>query len=141
MNVRDYWKQLRRSAAKLDPDAAAADAEETDPADKTHLDKSAKEIWLISVENHSKGSHGGRVVSAHPITAARWIDDATHVLATPQQVSAHQADLALRKEQIDREESERRGVPTHKLLEAMIAGQQMARNTAPSPRTTTKGDQ
>ncbi len=94
-SIKEYWKNLRRIAAKLDPEAAELDAAEEDKESRVHLEKSGKEIWLISTAND-------------------------------EQVAAHKAELARRKEVIEREEADRKGVPTSKLLEALVAAQQPA---------------
>lgn len=121
LGIKEYWRSVRGIASKLDPDAALLDQQETEREERTHLDRSRKEIWLMSVENEATGGTGGQVISAFPPIAARYLKDQTHVLATDVQVAAHKATLVNRKEQIEKEEADRKGVPTSKLLEALVA--------------------
>ena len=100
MNIKEYWRNLRDLASQLDPEAAELDAKEHEPAMRTHLQRSQKEIWLISIVNEEKGSHPGVVVSAHPMVAAQYIKDKTHELATKEQVAAWQATLDARRVEI-----------------------------------------
>jgi hypothetical protein len=109
MNIKEYWKSVRKVAADLDPEAAQLDATEQDPALRTNLDLSQKEMWLVSIRNEQIGTLAGRVVSAHPMNAARLIKELTHVLASPEQVQKHKAELATRRDQILAEERERKG--------------------------------
>lgn len=125
-SIKDYWKSVRKIAAKLDPEAAERDAAEDEKEGRIHLERSGKEIWLISTANEATGSTAGTVVSATPWVAARYLKDHTHELASDEQVAAHKVELARRKEQIDREEADRKGVPTSKILEAFFATQQPA---------------
>lgn len=128
MNVKDYLKGIRRLASQLDPEAAALDAQETEREDRTHLERSQKEIWLISLDKEEVGSKGGQVVSAHPMIAARWMRDQTHELASEHQVAAHKHKLEQKKLDIEKEEADRKGVPSSKIVE-MLA-QTLAATTA-----------
>jgi hypothetical protein len=109
MNIKEYWKSVRKVAAELDPEAAKLDADEQDSALRTHLDLSQKEVWLVSIRNEQIGTVAGSVVSAHPMNAARLLKEATHVLARPEQVQKHKAELDRRREAILAEERERKG--------------------------------
>lgn len=118
-SIKEYWKSVRAIAAKLDPEAAKLDQEEVDAETRTHLNRSRKEIWLRSKDNENTGGVGDTIVSAAPMIAARWIKDGTHELATEEQVRAHKADLVKRKEQIEREEVDRKGVTPAKAFEKL----------------------
>lgn len=122
-SIKDYWRSVRATAAKLDPQAAEKDAAELEPERRIHLDKSIKEIWLVSRDSEHTGGVGRQVVSATPMIAARYLKDQTHELATEEQVRAHKAELAREKDRIEREEADRKGVPTSKLLEALVSAQ------------------
>jgi hypothetical protein len=119
ISIKEYWRSVRALAAKLDPEAAKLDQEEVERDQRVHLERSQKEIWLVSVDSENTGGVTGQVVSARPFVAARWIKDGTHVLATPEQVAVHKAELGKRKEGIEKEEADRKGVPTSKLLEKL----------------------
>jgi hypothetical protein len=110
MNIKEYWKSVRRLASDLDPATAALDAEEQDSSLRTHLDLSQKEIWLYSLRSETIGTVEGRVVSAHPILAARLLKESTHVLATPEQVREHKAELAQRRKDTIAAEKDRKGL-------------------------------
>lgn len=109
MNIKEYWKSVRKVASRLDPEAAELDAAEQDSALRTNLDLSQKEIWLVSIRNEQIGTIEGKVISAHPMTAARLIKEQTHVLASPEQVQKYKQELATRRERILQEERERKG--------------------------------
>jgi hypothetical protein len=109
MNIKEYWKSVRKVAAGLDQAAAQLDANEQDPALRQNLDLSQKEIWLVSIRNEQVGTIEGVVVSAHPMNAARLLKEQTHVLASPEQVQRHKAELANRRDKIMAEERERKG--------------------------------
>jgi len=135
MNITEYWKSVRAAASELDPEAAALDAREQDPAHRRNLDLSQKEIWLYSIRNEAVGSSGGRVVSAHPLQAARLLKEQTHVLATPQQVSEYQAELVRRRNETIEAERERKGqtaapqiVISQEVLNAVAAKQPRAKS-------------
>jgi len=129
INTKDYWRSIRKAAAELDPESARLDANEQEASERNNLARSTKEIWLVSIANENIGTTAGRVVSCHPMNAARMLKDQTHVLASPEQVTVRKAELAAMKDTIEREEADRKGVPQSKLLEALIAGQQ------PQPRS------
>jgi hypothetical protein len=131
-NTQEYWRSVRKIAAGLDPEAAIRDQQEDDADMRTHLNMSQKEIWLVSVDNERTGGVAGRVIAAHPMVAARWLKDSTHARASDEQVAAYKAELAGRKEQIEKDEADRKGVPTSKLLEALVAG--MAQQPANAQR-------
>lgn len=133
ISIKEYWISVRRIAAKLDPEAAALDQEELERENRVHLDRSQKEIWLVSNNNENTGGVDGQVISAIPMIAARYLKDQSHVLATAEQVAAHKAGLFQRKEQIEKDEADRRGVPTSKLLEALVAA-------STAPRRSGKGE-
>lgn len=122
-STKEYWRSVRAIAAKLDPEAAERDANEMDRENRVHIERSTKEIWLVSKDHEQTGGVAGKVVSARPWIAARWLKDGTHELATAEQVRAHKADLAQEKERIEKEEADRKGVPTSKLLEALVSAQ------------------
>jgi uncharacterized cupredoxin-like copper-binding protein len=126
MDLKQYGQTIRRLASALDPESAALDNQELYVVDRTHLDMSQKEIWLMSLENPSVGSKGGQVVSAHPMNAARMMHERTHREATLPEIQQHKANLELRREQTEIEESERKGISTKKLLEMFVAAQQPA---------------
>lgn len=126
LNIKEYWRSVRKIAASLDPEAARLDASEESDDLRVHLDMSAKEIWLVSLEHDKTGGRAGSVVSARPLIAAGWLKEGTHVLASEEQIAAHKAELLARKEVIEKEEADRKGVPTSKLLEALVAAQQPA---------------
>jgi hypothetical protein len=134
MNIKEYWKSVRAKAAELDPEAARKDADEQDPALRQNLDLSQKEIWLFSIRNETVGTYGGRVVSAHPVVAARMLKEQTHQLATPKQVSEYEAELAKRREDTLAAERERKGqnaapqiLITQDLVNAVAAGAKQPR--------------
>lgn len=133
-SVKQYWRNVRAMAAKLDPEAAELDQNEVERELRVHLERSQKEIWLVSRNDDKTGGVAGKVASAHPWIAARWLKDQSHELATPDQVAAHKLELAQRKEQIEKDEADRKGVPTSKLLEklteAMVLGQASGRRTS-----------
>lgn len=112
MNIKEYWKSVRKVAADLDPEAAKLDADEQDSALRTNLDLSQKEIWLVSIQNEQIGTIAGKVTSAHPMNAARLLKESTHVLARPEQVQRYKAELAERRDNILAEERERKGQQT-----------------------------
>lgn len=120
-SVKDYWRSIRKIASELDPEAAARDTDELDAENRTHLERSGKEIWLISIANETIGTVAGSIISATPWVAARYLKEQTHVLATPEQVRGYKTELTGRKDQIEREEADRKGVPTTKLLEALVS--------------------
>ncbi len=132
MNVKELHKGIRRVASGLDPESAALDAQEYDPAEKQYLNRSRREIWLVSKQRETVGSIAGQVVSAVPMIAARWLQEETHELASPEQVAAHKTQLGASKERIEKEEADRKGVPTSKLLEALTAT--LAASTGASKR-------
>jgi hypothetical protein len=109
MNIKEYWKSVRKVAATLDPAAAGLDAEEQDPALRTNLDLSQKEIWLVSIRNEQIGTVPGKVISAHPMNAARLLKESSHTLASPEQVQKYKAELDARRDSILAEERERKG--------------------------------
>jgi len=118
-SIKQYWRSVRSIAASLDPEAAKLDHNEEEREMRVHLERSQKEIWLVSKHDDKTGSIAGKVVSAHPWIAARWLKEQSHELATSDQVAAYKVDLAQRKEQIEKDEADRKGVPTSKLLEKL----------------------
>ncbi len=119
-NLREYWKGVRAQGAELDPEAARLDSAEFSQEDRQHLNMSRKEIWLVSKDNTTTGGVAGRVVTAFPLTAAKWLKDGTHALASESQIAAHKAELAMRKEEIEKAEADRKGVPTSKILQLLV---------------------
>jgi hypothetical protein len=135
-DTKAYWRSVRKLASELDPETAELDAREPEPSERTHLDHSAKEIWLVSIANENIGTTAGRVATCHPMNAAKMLKDQTHVLATPEQITARKAELAAAKSVIEREEADRKGVTPSKLIEqltaAVSAGQQPQRGSKPA---------
>jgi hypothetical protein len=132
-DTKSYWRAIRKVASQFDPEAAALDAGETESSERTHLDSSAKEVWLTSIANENIGTTAGRVVSCHPMNAARMLSDQTHVLATPEHIAARKGELAASKITLEREESDRKGVTPSKVIEqlaAVLSASQPQRKTA-----------
>lgn len=107
MDLKEYWKRVRKLAAQFDPDSAAADAAELEQIDRVHLKTSMHPVRLISLDNEMKGSRGGQVVEARPYLAAERILDGTHRLATAEEYAAHEVAQGITRENIQREESAR----------------------------------
>ena len=121
MDVKHYWREIRQIAARFDPEALDKDRNEEDPAERVHLRRSEKPVWLISVENREKGSVAGMVVEMKPYAAAERIFAATHRLANEQEIKTEISRRALAKERIEEEERQRKGNNAKDIGEA-IAG-------------------
>lgn len=100
MDVREYWKKIRAIAAKFDPDALQKDREEDDAVERTHLRRSTKPVWLMSIDNPATSSVAGSVVLMKPYAAAERIFAQTHREATPQEIEAEEARRLTKREEI-----------------------------------------
>ena len=109
MNIRQHVRGIRLLAETLDPEAAQRDRDEFDPTEKTHLERSGKEIWLVSREDEKIGSKGGQVVTAVPMVAARLLTERTHVEATPAEIAEYKAEMGRRRVANEAAERERKG--------------------------------
>jgi hypothetical protein len=127
MDVKEYWKAIRKKAAEFDPEAAEQDRREDSPEDRTHLKNSSVAVRLVSVDNLEKGSRGGMVILARPYLAAELLFAGTHRLATDEEWNAYSVEQDKRRSQIEEEarasatKGTRVNVPAEALAAAIAA--------------------
>ena len=89
MDLLKYWNDVRTEMAKL-------------PRQRI--------FYLVSIENPDKGITAGRVMDlSDPKQVARRIVERTHILASAEQIAAHQADQERQSEELAAVELARKG--------------------------------